>query len=144
MSDGFWLSIYTYLMPSLAGCSLLNMLCRMLALWQRERSARAIAFSCVYASLFVLFSFFSLYARMKPLVPVEIFLPVTTAGYVLLALSLLFGGVFDWRDTVAFLRKKDEIAHPEQTDTQPMTLDDLAQSDVRVALDATPVKPEGG
>lgn len=143
MSDGFWLSVYTYLMPSLAGCSLLNLLCRIFALWQRERSARAIAFLCVHASLFVLFSFFSLYARMTPLVPVEIFLPVTTAGYVLLALSLAFGGLYDWRDLVAFLREKDETAHPAEPDAKRMTLDDLAKSDVSAALDATPVKPEG-
>lgn len=144
MSSGPWLTIYTYLMPVLAGLSLLTVICRVVTIWQKERTRRAIAFGLVYVSLFVLFLLFSLYARMTPLVPVEFFLPVTTGGYVLLALAMALGNYYEWSDLVAFLRRKDaaHVEHVEHDAGEVHTLKSLGDVDATVVLEASVVAPE--
>lgn len=146
MDRGYWLTVYTYLMPLLAGFAFLNATCRVLVLWQKERSGRAVAFLLVHTSLFLLFLLFSIYARMTPLVPVKIFLSVTTGGYLLLAVALLFGGYYEWRDLVAFLRKKDAIHHEQASPAQATgagtsTLKDVATGAPSIALEARAKEP---
>lgn len=127
MADTNWLSIYTYLMPILAGVSTLTVFVRSLMFWQKERTPRTFCHLVAYVSLAILFIFFSLVARMTPLIGQEIFLPVMTACYLLLALSLLGSNWYEWRELAVFLRAKNATYLAQHKLDNTMELSDAAK-----------------
>lgn len=138
MGNSLWLTLYTYLMPILAGLSLLTFFCRLLTIWQKERTQRALVFSLVYFGLFILFLTFSLYSRTMQLVLALPYLVASTGAYLLLAFALLLGNWYEWRDLVGYLRRKD-VAHHEAESAEPPPAKTLATAvDAGVAIVVEP------
>lgn len=130
-----WLAFAQFLLPVLTGLLLMLLLCRGLTLWQ-DRSARNWRnswFALMYLSFFVLCAARSL---NLPLSWVAI-------SYMLLVMFLVPCVWCDWWNFIGFLRAKNTKFIETEETAQRLTLDALAQSDVHVALDATPVKPNG-
>lgn len=123
MSDAAWLLIYTYLMPLLAGASVLTVFVRSLMFWQKERTPRTFCHLVAYFSLAILFIFFSLVARMTPLIGRDVFLPVMTTCYFVLAISLLGSNWYEWRELAVFLRAKNAtyLAQHKQDNTMELS-----------------------
>lgn len=131
-----WIAFSRFLLPVLTGLLLMLLLCRGLTLWQ-DRSARNWRnswFALMYLSFFVLCAARSL----------NLPLPWVVVSYMLLVMFLVPCVWCDWWNFIGFLRTKNTKHIAEEAGVQRLTLDALAQSDVHVALDATPVKHEGG
>lgn len=134
MSDS-WIAFAQFLLPVLAGLLFILLPVRFLTLWQDQESRtwRNSWFACMYVA------FFALCAARSANLP----LPWVAISYMLLVLFLFPCVWCEWWDFIKFMREKNTQSIVEEN-AQRMTLDALAQADVHIALDATPVKHEGG
>lgn len=150
MSDQ-WLTLARFFLPVLTGLLLFLLLCRALSIWQdrRARTWREVWFFLMYNAFFVV-------ALSRSLNLAQAWVVIS---YMLLVVFLAPAVWCDWWRFVQFLRNKNTKFIAGEADAQLMTLNELARDDVHavldatpidadssghVALEATPVKPEGG
>ncbi len=117
--------------PLLVGLFLIAAINRALMWWFQERSVRV-------ASAFLFFVCLCLLYLATVLVWLA---PAANALRVVLVAALALNDWHEWRDLIAFMRKRD-AAQNLAAPPVPTTLQDVAQSDGdAVTLDASPVEP---
>lgn len=135
MSEQWIIDLAQVMLPVITGLLLMIVLCRALMFWQNKsgRTYRNLWFALFYVFLSILFLGRS---AGLPLV-------LLVSAYFLFFLVLFPCLYCEWRDFFIYQKNKNATLQDKAT-PERMTLDALAQAGVHVALDATPVKHEGG